>query len=126
MAATLNLEKFEEYVETALQKQDNKQATHFLNQLITSCPNSLKFAVKKMQCLIAQEKCDECHSFATSVQTFFIEESEFLFQRGKLFSASGNAELAKKFYKQALQSDPDNAKYQKTFKNLSKMETFKV
>lgn len=64
-----------------------------------------------MQALIEQEKTDECHSFATSIQHLFIEESEFLFWRGKLFSASGNADLAKKYYKQALQTDPDNTKY---------------
>jgi tetratricopeptide (TPR) repeat protein len=33
--------------------------------------------------------------------------------------------LAKKYYREALNKDPDNTKYQKTFKNLSKMESTK-
>jgi len=78
--------KYKEYTNKALGSQDYKQALHFLAQLITACPNSLTFAVQKMQALIEQERSDECHSFATSIQHLFIEESEFMFWRGKLFS----------------------------------------
>ena len=40
-------------------------------------------------------------------------------------SASGNPELAKKFYREALSKDPDNTLYIKTYKNLAKTEQMK-
>jgi len=43
--------KFKEYALKALNEQDYKQATHFLSQLISACPNSLQFVVQKMQAL---------------------------------------------------------------------------
>lgn len=49
-----------------------------------------------------------------------------MYWRGKILSASGNADLAKKFYREALSKDPDNTLYIKTYKNLAKTESMKA
>lgn len=85
----------------------------------------MAFVGLKCEVLILMDKTEEGISFSTSIQNQFIDNPEFLYWRGLLLVYSGNLEMGKKYVREALNKDPDNAKYQRMQRNLMKMEKLK-
>jgi len=63
--------------------------------------------------------------YTTGLQNQYIENADFLYWRGRLLVYTGNNEKGKQFYREALNKDPDNVRYQKAWRNHLKMEKLK-
>lgn len=68
----------------------------------------------------------DCVSYTTKIQSKFINYPEFLFWRGRILIYNGQLDMGKKHIKQALNIDPDCARYQKYWKNLLKADKLKA
>lgn len=71
------------------------------------------------------DKLNEAVEFTTLIQNAYIDNPEFLYWRGLVLMYKGNTEIGKKYIREALNKDPDNPKYQKTWKNFIKNEKIK-
>jgi len=97
-----------------LAKKELQEAKFYLKKLLESCVDSVKHTCLFLECLIRDSPNDltDAVSYSTKVQEKFIDQSEFLFWRGRILIYNGQTEVGKKHIKQALSIDPDSKKIQ--------------
>ena len=121
------LVKFEGFVKRALGAKDYREASFYAKRLFEQCPDSVRHIKMRIKTAILQSPNDlgEILKLTYDVQQKFMDSAVFLFWRGRVLLYNGQADLAKKHIKQALQIDPDNTKIMRFWKGLQQAENLK-
>jgi predicted Zn-dependent protease len=117
--------KYEKYAATAMANSEFKEALHYLNNLLRQCTDSMDFVAKKIEVFIQLHRLPEAIEYSTQIQNQFINNPDFLYWRGLVLIYNGSTDMGRKHVREALNKDPDNPKFQKTWKNLMKTEKVK-
>jgi tetratricopeptide (TPR) repeat protein len=119
--------KYESYAMKAMEKKEWREAIYYLGKILEFATDSMKHIALKIECMICESPHDMTNAirFTTAIQEQFIDNSDFLFWRGRVLIYNGQTEMGKKHLKQALNIDPDNKTYVKYWKNLQNSEKTK-
>ena len=87
----------------------------------------MKHYALKIESIISHSPSDmtDAIRFTTQLQERFIDNSLFLFWRGRILIYNGQVDMGKKHLRQALNIDPDNQLYKTFWKSNSAMEKVK-
>ena len=120
--------KYEGFGYAALEKKEYRESTFYAGKILEQCTDSMKHYALKIESIVSHSPADmsDAIRFTTSLQERFIDNSLFLFWRGRILLYSGQTDMAKKYLQQALSIDPDNDLYKKFRKNNKTMEKVKT
>lgn len=120
--------KQESFAEKAFERREFREALFYFKKLTENCTESVKHTARYIETMVSDKPNDMTDpiSYSTKVQNKFIEQPEFLYWRGRVLIYNGQTDMGKKHIKQALNTDPDCARYQKYWKNLQKADKKKA
>lgn len=108
-----DLLKQDGYAEKAIDNKAYREAMSYLKKLMEACPNSVRHVCMLLNAMVADNPNDltDPIQYSTKVQNTFIEAPDFLFWRGRVLIYNGQLDMGKKHIKQALNMDPDCARF---------------
>ena len=120
-----DLDESQESIDKAVQKENYNSALYFVNEKLRHCPGSEKLKLDKLEYMMKAGKNEDANTYSQQLFDDMSSNSRYLYLRGLVLVNEGNFALGKKFFTQALKSDPDYAPCQKAMKKVKKMDTLK-